>query len=56
MTKENEGEGIVYEKGQLNKSRFARLRLCEQNMRVKNHQIYQTNRKGIRIAYPFSIV
>ena len=55
MTKENEGEGIVYEKGQLNKSRFARLCLCEQNMRVKNHQLYQTNRKGIRIAYPFSI-
>lgn len=30
MTKENEGEGIVYGKGQLNKSRFARLRLCKQ--------------------------
>ena len=36
---------------------FAVLRsiFCEQNMRVKNHQLYQTNRKGIRIAYPFSI-
>jgi len=32
-----------------------RSRFCKQNLRVKNHQLYQTNRKGIRNAYPFSV-
>ena len=37
-------------------SLFAVLRsiFCKQNMRVKNRRLYQTKRKGIRIAYPFS--